>query len=189
MRELGGAAGEQDEDEVGADQRRGRRGRRRGRPTSAPARAACARARSSARSGCARPRRRRPPRRRRRRRPRRGSKAAANGRGTATESARISDDRGHDEPEAADERAGDAADAVGAEDRELGRGRPGQQAAGRVGVLELSRVEPGLALDHEPAQQRDVGGRTAEAGSGRSTSRPRAIAPSRAATGRSGTRR
>ena len=65
-------------------------------------------------------------------------------------------DGGNDEPEPADDRAERAADAVGAEDRELRRGRPRQETAGRVGVLELLRVHPALALDHQAAQQHDV---------------------------------
>ena len=59
---------------------------------------------------------------------------------------------------------GGAADAVGAEDRELRRRRPGQQAAGGVGVLERARVHPAAALDDQPPQQRDVRRRAAEAG-------------------------
>ncbi len=57
-----------------------------------------------------------------------------------------------------------AADPVGAEDRELRRGGAGQQAARRVRVLELARVHPAPAVDHQPAQQRDVRGRPAEPG-------------------------
>ena len=73
-------------------------------------------------------------------------------------------DRGDDESETADDRARRPAGAVGAEDRHLRRGRPGEQAARGVGVLEGARVEPAAALDHQAAQQRDVRGRAAEAG-------------------------
>ena len=58
----------------------------------------------------------------------------------------------------------EAADAAGAEDRELGRGRPGEQVAGRDRRLELASLDPAALLHDEPAQQRDVGRRTAEAG-------------------------
>ena len=74
------------------------------------------------------------------------------------------DDGGNDEAEPADDRAGDAADAVGAEDRKLRRGGAGQQSAGGVCVLELAGLHPALAVDHQPPQERDVCRRAAEAG-------------------------
>ena len=61
---------------------------------------------------------------------------------TTADSARITHHGGGDEAEAADHRPDRAADAVGAVDGHLGRGRPGQQPAGRVGVLERVRVHP-----------------------------------------------
>ena len=59
---------------------------------------------------------------------------------------------------------GGAGDTVGAQDRELGRGRAGQQAAGRVRVLKRPRVDPPAALDYQLTEQRDVRRRAAEAG-------------------------
>ena len=85
-------------------------------------------------------------------------------------------DRGKDESEPADDRAQRAADAIGAEDRELGRGGARQQAAGRVRILELVRVHPAPAVDHEAAKQRDVRRRPAE--SGHADARPLAARPS-----------
>ncbi len=73
-------------------------------------------------------------------------------------------DRRHDEAEPADQRAERAAEPEGAVDRELRRRRPGQQAAGRVRVLEGASVHPALSLDDELAQERDVGRRAAEPG-------------------------
>ena len=72
---------------------------------------------------------------------------------------------GHDEAEPADDRAGGPADAVGAEDRELRRGRAGQQAAGGVRVLELAgRPSSRLRSTHEARSSDDVRRRPAEAG-------------------------
>src|SRR5262249_3713451 len=70
----------------------------------------------------------------------------------------------NDEAQAADDRTCATADARGAVDRELGRGRAGKKVARRDRVLELVGVEPAAPIDAEPSQQRDVGGRATEAG-------------------------
>src|SRR5260370_10843895 len=67
-----------------------------------------------------------------------------------------------DEGQPAVPRPGWAAQPPRAEDRELGRRRPGQQVAGGDRVLELGRVKPFPVLDAQPAQQRDVGRGPAE---------------------------
>ena len=72
--------------------------------------------------------------------------------------------------EPADDRAGRARDPVGAEDRQLRRGRAGEEVAGGDSVLELARVHPAVAVDHEALQQRDVRRRPAEAGEARCAS-------------------
>ena len=72
------------------------------------------------------------------------------------------DDRGHDEAEAADHRTRRATDAIGAEDRELGRRWTGEQRAGRVRVLEGTGVHPALPAHHQVAEQADVRGRAPE---------------------------
>ena len=68
-----------------------------------------------------------------------------------------------DEADATDESAHTPAETPGAEDRELGRGGPGQQIGRRNTVLELVRAQPVAFLDAELPQQRNVGRRTAEA--------------------------
>ena len=70
---------------------------------------------------------------------------------------------GQDEREPAGDPAGQPGDPLRAVDRQLRRGRPRQQLAGRVRVLELARADPAAALDDELAQQRDVRRRPAEA--------------------------
>ena len=72
------------------------------------------------------------------------------------------DEAGHDETDAADYRAGRAGEAPGAEDRELGRCGAGQQVGGGDAVFELVGRQPAALFHAELAQQRDVGGRTAE---------------------------
>ncbi len=69
---------------------------------------------------------------------------------------------GQDEAEAPEQRARAATHPPGAEDRQLGRRRAGEQVAGGDRVLELVRREPGPPLDAELAQQGDVGGRATE---------------------------
>ena len=60
--------------------------------------------------------------------------------------------------------AADAGHSQCAEDGHLGRGRPGQQPARGVGVLELTRRDPPPLLDAQLAEHRDVHGRPAEPG-------------------------
>ena len=59
--------------------------------------------------------------------------------------------------------SGPAADTRGAVDRELRRGRPGQQIAGGDRILEVVRLEPAAPLDAQLPQQGDVRRRPAEA--------------------------
>ena len=68
------------------------------------------------------------------------------------------------EREPADQPAEPAANAPGAEDRELRRGRARQQVAGRDRVLELLRGDPAAPLDAETPQQRDMRRRPPEPG-------------------------
>ncbi len=67
-----------------------------------------------------------------------------------------------DEREPADDRAGRAAEPPRAVDRELGRGRAGEEVARGDRVLELDRREPAAPLDAEAAEERDVRRRPAE---------------------------
>jgi hypothetical protein len=69
-----------------------------------------------------------------------------------------------DEAQPADDHAGHAGDASGAEHRELGRGGARKQIAGRDRVFHLSRRHPAALGHHQLLQQRDVRRRTTEAG-------------------------
>src|SRR5215475_161824 len=72
------------------------------------------------------------------------------------------DQSGDDERGTPDQRPRPAAQPPGAEDRELGGCRAGQQVAGRDRVLELLGVQPFAALHAQVAQQPDVRRRAAE---------------------------
>ena len=72
------------------------------------------------------------------------------------------DEPGDDEGQASDERADAPALPPGAVDRELRRGRPGQEVAGGDRVLEVVGLHPAAALDAQPAEQGDVGRRSPE---------------------------
>src|SRR5262249_57491277 len=71
---------------------------------------------------------------------------------------------GDDEGGATDDRAERAADAPGAEDRQLRRSGARQQIAGGDRVLELVRGQPALPVDAQLPQQGNVCRRSAEAG-------------------------
>ena len=96
-----------------------------------------------------------------------GSGAAHPGRRGAGEEQRgqreDDDQAGHDERDSAEQRADPAADLPGAEDRQLGGGRAGQQIARGDGVFELALGQPFPALHTQLAQQRDMRGWPAEA--------------------------
>src|SRR5262249_24211993 len=82
------------------------------------------------------------------------------------EERREGDDRqqpGKDERKPADDGADATAQPPGAEDRELSRRGPREEVAGGDRVLELGCRQPVVPLDAEPAKQRDVRGRAAEA--------------------------
>ena len=66
------------------------------------------------------------------------------------------DEAGKDEAEPADQRTGEAARPPGRVDRELRRGRPGEEVGGGEPVLELLRRHPPAALDDELPKQCDV---------------------------------
>ena len=79
------------------------------------------------------------------------------------ESARTIDRRRDHESEPSDHRSGGPADPIGAEDRELSRGRSWEQGARGVRVFEGTGVHPAFLCD-QLAQERDVGRGAAEAG-------------------------
>ncbi len=159
--DLDAAAGEQDQDEPGAERRRGERaeGEIHGPPHEAvgpgppPARG------NELGTG--------PDRDRRDRRAGSGSgaphpegwRAGEEQRGEREDQHQPRDDERH----AADDRAGRAAHSSGAVDRELCRGGSGQQVAGGDPVFELIFGQPPAAVHAEIAQERDVGGWAAEA--------------------------
>ena len=71
---------------------------------------------------------------------------------------------GSDEGNPAGDRTGRSRDRPRTEDRELRRGRARQRVACRDRVLELGRRDPSPALHAQPPQQRDMRGRSPEAG-------------------------
>ncbi len=90
-----------------------------------------------------------------------------------------------DEARTADEDSGRARQPPRAVHRELGRGGPWQQIRGRDAVLELLGGQPATLLDAQRAEQRDVGGRAAEA----DAAHPQPLAGNRRETDRALVRR